>query len=64
MSQYRNYWPEAVVEGCEFHVRRAFRENMAAKGILAAYNADDHIQYIVDLFKALIFAPHDQVSML
>ena len=64
MSQYNDFWPEAVVEGCEFHVRRAFRENMGAKGILSAYNGDPHLQYVIDLFKALIFAPHDQIPRL
>ena len=64
INQYGKFWPQAVVEGCEFHVRRAFREQMGAKGILAAYNADSQLQYAIHIFKALIFAPHDQVSML
>ena len=64
INQYGKFWPQAVVEGCEFHVRKAFREQMGAKGILAAYNADSQLQYAIDIFKALIFAPHDQVSML
>ena len=61
MNCYRKYWPEAVIEGCEFHVRRAMRENMASKGVLPAYNADYHLQYVIDVFQALMFVPYDQI---
>ena len=61
MNCYRKYWPEAVVEGCEFHVRRALQEQMATKGVLPAYNADTHLQYVIDLIHALMFVPYDQI---
>ena len=64
INMYRHFWPEAVVEACEFHVKKAMREQMGKKGCLVSFNENPRIQHVVSLFKMLMYAPADEIPVL
>ena len=61
MKMYMEYWPEATIETCEWHWKRALKLQLGAKGCLTYYNKHTNVQKAVDTFKALAYVPADKI---
>ena len=64
ISLYKHFWPEIVVEACEFHHKRAMTENIKSKGCLTLYNGNRQVHHAIDMYQALSFAPAQEIQTL
>ena len=64
INMYKHFWPDIVTEACEFHFKKALRDQLGKKGCLPLYNSNPRVQYAVDSFKALAFCPAEEIPKL
>ena len=62
MNMIRTFWPDTILEACEFHVKKAMKEQLGKKGCLVAYNSNRRLQFIVNMFRMLMYCPADEIA--
>ena len=61
INMYRHHWPKVIIEACEFHVKKAMKEQMGKKGCLVTYNNNTKVQYAITMFKMLMYMPAEEI---